>query len=107
MLTRWFDATVQMMGGMARRSLSLEDGRGTSFYEFDDIPSTKVFIEEWYQELNQLELSDEQKQAIVDEANLVFALNIKLFDELEGNPASAVWALARSALKNALGLGRE
>lgn len=95
----------QMMGGMARRSLSLDDERGTSFYTFGEIPQTKPFIEEWYQVLNELELSAEQKQMIVDEANLVFALNIKVFDELEGNPVSAMWALASNALKSALGLG--
>ena len=97
----------QMMGGMARRSLSLGDGLGTRFYEFEDIPSTKAFIDAWYTALNELELSDEQKQAIVDEANLVFSLNIKVFDELEGNPASALWTLATSALKKALGLAED
>ena len=34
-----------------------------------------------------------------------FALNIELFEELEGNPIKAVLALASSALSNALGLG--
>ena len=31
----------QMMGGMARNSLKLDDGKGTKFYEFDDIANTK------------------------------------------------------------------
>ena len=38
----------QMMGGMARRSMGLEEAKGTAFYEFDDIKATKPFIEEWY-----------------------------------------------------------
>lgn len=62
----------QMMGGMAQRSLQLDSGKGTAFYEFNDIPQTKPFIETWYSELNKLELTDDQKQAIVDEGNLVF-----------------------------------
>ena len=97
----------QMMGGMARRSLELDSGLGTRFYEFDEIQSAdiKPFIEQWYSELNKLALSDEQKQLIVDEGNLVFALNIELFDELEGNPVKAMWKLASSALSSALGLG--
>ena len=96
-----------MMGGMARRSLNLDAGYGTAFYTFDDIPSSEIkpFIEAWYAELNLLELTDEQKQSIVDEGNLVFALNIELFEELEGNPIKAVLALASSALSTALGLG--
>merc|ERR1719258_1003162 len=36
------------MGGMARNSLKLDDGKGTKFYEFDDIANTKQFIEDWY-----------------------------------------------------------
>ena len=95
----------QMMGGMARRSLKLEPGAGTKFYEFDDIPSTKPFIEQWYRELNKLDLDEAARQAIVDEGNLVFALNIEVFEELEGNPVRALWALAKQGLKSALRLG--
>ena len=96
----------QMMGGMARKSLRLEEGHGTSFYEFDDITDTKAFIESWYGQLNELELTDDQRLAIVDEGNRVFALNIELFEELEGNPAKAVLALALTSFKSALGLGQ-
>ena len=74
----------QMMGGMARRSLDLDASLGTKLYEFDDIPAKdiKPFIEEWYAQLNKLELSDEQKERIVDEGNEVFRLNIEVFEEL-------------------------
>lgn len=93
----------QMMGGMASRSLNLENGDGTAFYAFEEIPSTKDFITEWYQSLNNLDLTDEQKQEIVDEANLVFALNIELLKELEGSPLKAMLTLAISSLKEKLG----
>lgn len=83
----------QMMGGMARRSLGLPEGEGTRFYAFADIPAPADFIEGWYARLNELELSEAQKQRIVDEGNLVFALNIEIFDELEGSAAQGVWAL--------------
>jgi len=95
----------QMMGGMARRSLSLSQGEGTAFYEFVDIPASKPFIDDWYRKLNSLELSDAQKDAVVDEGNFVFALNIGVFEELEGNPGLALWTLARDAFRRALGLG--
>lgn len=95
----------QMMAGMARKSLDLDESKGTAFYEFEDIPSSKTFIESWYCQLNQLELSEEQKQEIVDEGNLVFALNIEIFEELEGSPVKALWSLAVDALKSALRLG--
>jgi heme oxygenase len=92
----------QMMGGMARTSLNLDDSLGTKFYEFDDIDNNKQFIEEWYTKLNQLDLTDEEKRDIVDEANLVFALNIKLFNELstrKRDAISAVWRLVMDAAK--------
>lgn len=92
----------QMMGGMASRSLSLENGDGTAFYTFDDIPSAKNFITEWYQRLNALELTEEQKTEIVDEANLVFDLNIGLLQELEGSPIKAMLTLAINSLKKKL-----
>ena len=80
---------------MARSSLKLDPGAGTSFYEFEDIPSAKPFIEQWYARLNALGLSAESQAAIVDEANLVFALNIKIFDELQGRKRDALRAAAK------------
>jgi heme oxygenase (biliverdin-producing, ferredoxin) len=93
-----------MMGGMAVRSLGLADGKGVQFYKFDQIPSTKDYITEWYQVLNNLQLTETEKQAIVDEANYVFALNIAIFEELEGSPFKAMWTLAINTLKLKLGL---
>lgn len=84
----------QMMGSMATKTLNLEGGQGIAFYRFEDIPNTKDFITKWYSELNSLPLTAAQKQEIVDEANYVFTLNIELFDELEGSPVDAVFALA-------------
>lgn len=93
----------QMMGGMATRSLKLEEGKGVAFYTFDDIPDAKEFIEEWYTKLNALDLPQATKEAIVDEGNAVFALNIDIFSELEGNAFQSVFALALDALKDKLG----
>merc|ERR1719253_1833065 len=68
----------QMMGGMATKSLDLREGVGVSFYQFDGIDNTGDFITSWYSKLNALDLTDEEKRAIVDEANHVFALNIEI-----------------------------
>lgn len=94
----------QMMGGMATRSLNLEPGQGIKFYEFDGISNNKVFIEDWYRDLNALDFTEEQKQAIVDEANLVFTLNIGIFEELDGSPFKAMFAIFISTLKSKLGM---
>jgi heme oxygenase len=94
----------QMMGGMAIRSLGLESKQGVAFYNFDDISSTYDFITAWYQRLNELDLTDEQRQAIVDEANLVFDLNIGILEELDGSPLRAMFLLTVNTLKLKLGL---
>ena len=83
----------QMMGGMASKSLNLEDGRGTAFYTFESIDNAQDFIAMWYRTLNSLDLTKEEKNAIVDEANLVFDLNIQILEEIEGDAFSAVMTL--------------
>jgi heme oxygenase len=94
----------QMMSGMAQRSLDLEKDKGVDFYNFKDITSVKDFITDWYTRLNALDLDEDQKQTIVDEANYVFDLNIGILEELDGNPLKAVWSLAINTLQVKLGL---
>jgi len=94
----------QMMGGMAVKSLGLQEGAGTAFYVFKDIKNTKAFIQKWYSTLNDLDLSEEHKKSIVDEANIVFRLNIDVFEELGGSPVAAVWQMFVSSLQEKLGL---
>ena len=85
----------QMMGSMASRSMDLPtDGSGVAFYTFEGVPSTKDFITEWYTTLNALGVTEAQQQSIVDEANLVFQLNIGILEELEGSPWAALWSMA-------------
>ena len=92
----------QMMGGMATKSLKLEKNQGIAFYNFESIPNTRAFINEWYGTLNALEFSETQRQELVDEANLVFRLNIGIFNELEGNPLSTAIRLLLEAVKDKL-----
>ena len=94
----------QMMGGMATRSLSLDAGQGIAFYTFDDIPKANEFITEWYALLNSLDLTEEQKEEIVDEANLVFDLNIGILEDLEGSAVGAFWALLKNTFKEKMGM---
>ena len=95
----------QMMSGMALKTLgdAVGDGAGgLAFYEFDAIPDSKAFITEWYTALNALDLSEEQRERIVDEANVVFRLNIEVFNELEGSAIGSALRLALSTLKEKL-----
>jgi heme oxygenase len=89
----------QMMGNMATRSMKLPDGKGVAFYKFDSISNTNEFITNWYTLLNSLELTEKQKSDIVDEANLVFDLNIGILNELDGSPLKALWMMTISSIK--------
>jgi heme oxygenase len=53
------------MAGMATHSLDLENGKGAAFYNFEEIPNAKDFIPNWYQKLNELDLSAQQKQELL------------------------------------------
>jgi heme oxygenase (biliverdin-producing, ferredoxin) len=99
----------QMMSGMAQRSLDLDadKGGGVDFYKFHDIDSVKDFITNWYTRLNALDLTDEQKARIVEEANLVFDLNIGILEELEGNPLQALWTLVVNTFQVKIGWKKE
>jgi len=94
----------QMISGMAAKSLSLEQGAGTAFYDFKDISDTKAFIQTWYRALNDMELTDAQKEEIVVEANVVFRLNIEIFEELDGSALKAAWQLFKATMREKLGL---
>lgn len=95
----------QMMGGMASKSLELtEENGGVSFYKFDNIPDTTDYITAWYTRLNQLDLTQEQKENIIDEANYVFDLNIGILQELDGNPLTAIWTLLLNTLRQNLNI---
>lgn len=97
----------QMMGGMATRTLNLKNGEGIAFYKFNQITDVKEFINEFYIDLNKLGLEDHVRQAIVDEANLVFTYNIEIFEELEGSAITSMFRLLKSTLKSKLGLDAE
>merc|ERR1719420_2023710 len=93
----------QMMGGMATKSLNLMEGKGIDFYSFDEIGDPKDFSTVWYTRLNELNLSEEEKSAIVEEANLVFALNIEILEELDGSAVRTMLSLVWNSFKERIG----
>lgn len=94
----------QMMGGMASKSLELTDDNGVAFYKFDNITDTTDYITSWYTRLNQLNLTQEQKENIIEEANYVFDLNIGILQELDGSPLKAIWTLFLNTLRQKLNI---
>eukprot|EP00529_Nitzschia_sp_RCC80_P003789 CAMPEP_0113461420 /NCGR_PEP_ID=MMETSP0014_2-20120614/11534_1 /TAXON_ID=2857 /ORGANISM="Nitzschia sp." /LENGTH=1045 /DNA_ID=CAMNT_0000353185 /DNA_START=157 /DNA_END=3294 /DNA_ORIENTATION=- /assembly_acc=CAM_ASM_000159 len=92
----------KILARVARRALRLDKsengraGEGLRFYDFDKIQSFKKFKDLYRQSLNDLALDQEQVQAIVQEANVAFLLNMRLFEELDvlgGVPGASVRSL--------------
>jgi heme oxygenase len=80
----------QILKKIAQRGMNLADGEGTAFYEFKEIPDEKAFKAHYRKALDELPVDEATADRIVDEANATFAMNMKLFQELEGNLIKAI-----------------
>ncbi len=88
----------QILKGIAQTGMNLNDGEGTAFYEFEDISDEKAFKAKYRQALDELAIDDATAQRIVDEANAAFGMNMKMFQELEGNLIKAIGLMVYNAL---------
>ena len=79
----------QILKNIAQKAMNL-DGEGTAFYEFETIDDEKAFKTEYRQSLNDLPVDQETADRIVQEANDAFGMNMKMFQELEGNLIMAI-----------------
>ncbi|WP_238654254.1 biliverdin-producing heme oxygenase [Rothia uropygialis] len=55
---------------------------GLSMYRFEDLPKPKIFKDQYRTLLDEAPMSEEQRQAFLDEAVLGFDLNARVFDDL-------------------------
>ncbi|HBL13940.1 MAG TPA: heme oxygenase [Cyanobacteria bacterium UBA11162] len=88
----------QILKKIAERAMNLSDGQGTAFYEFKDIPDEKAFKGDYRQALNELPVDEVTASRIVDEANAAFGMNMKMFQELEGNLIKAIGVMLFNTL---------
>jgi heme oxygenase len=87
----------QILKKIAQQAMNLEEG-GTAFYEFETITDEKAFKNKYRQAMNDLPVDLETAQQIVDEANAAFGMNMKLFQELEGNLIKAIGMMLFNSL---------
>jgi heme oxygenase len=73
----------KVLARVARRALNLGKKDGLAFYDFENIPSAKVFKDKYRKALDTLNLTANQVQELVQEANVAFLLNMRLFEELD------------------------
>lgn len=88
----------QILKKIAVTAMNLEDGQGTAFYEFEQIPDEKVFKTHYRAAMDALPVNQETADAIVAEANAAFGMNMKMFDELEGNLIKAIGTMLFNSL---------
>jgi heme oxygenase len=80
----------QILRKIAQNAMNLSDEEGLAFYSFKQIPDEKAFKTMYRQQLNEVAVDDAMDDRIVDEANDAFGLNMKMFQELEGNLIKAI-----------------
>lgn len=88
----------QILKGIAQRAMNLSDGEGTAFYEFETISDEKGFKAQYRQALDEAPVDQATAEAIVNEANDAFGLNMKMFKELEGNLIKAIGQMLFNSL---------
>ncbi|MDB9318981.1 MULTISPECIES: heme oxygenase (biliverdin-producing) [Cyanophyceae] len=88
----------QILKNIAVTAMNLSEGQGTAFYEFADITDEKAFKAKYRQTLDELPLDDTTGDRIVDEANDAFGMNMKMFQELEGNLIKSIGVMLFNSL---------
>lgn len=92
----------QILKTIAQRAMNLAGSDGVAFYEFPTIADEKAFKETYRASLGEAPVDAATAEAIVQEANDAFGLNMELFQELEGNLVKAIGMM----LFNSLTAGR-
>ncbi len=80
----------QILKNIAQKAMNLGEHDGLRFYEFDAIPDEKAFKIGYRATLDALPIDQATADRIVAEANHAFHLNMKMFQELEGNLIAAI-----------------
>ena len=89
----------QILKGIAEKALQPTGGQGLSFYEFPRIEDSKVWKTNYREVLDTLKLDDYMKDALIEEANYAFKLNMDLFDEVEGSATKSLWKILLGFIK--------
>jgi heme oxygenase (biliverdin-producing, ferredoxin) len=92
----------QILKNIAKKAMKLEGSNGTAFYDFDGIKNHGAFKKNYREALDTLPVDESTANKIVDEANHAFHLNMKMFDELNGNWLIALWRLTWNSLMSRL-----
>tara|TARA_B100001540_G_C15792767_1_gene636259 strand:- start:1256 stop:1945 length:690 start_codon:yes stop_codon:yes gene_type:complete len=88
----------QILKRIAKNALNLKD-KGLAFYDFPEISNKREFKNSYRKVLDNLPVDQSQASAIIKESNLVFRLNMHMFDEIEGDVKSPLLKIVYNFLK--------
>ena len=92
----------QILKGIAEKAMDLKEGEGLPFYEFEGITDKKGFKTSYRTALDTLPINQSQANAIINEANYAFRLNMYMFDELQGNGFMSFFKVILGIIKGKL-----
>ncbi|XP_041812375.1 heme oxygenase 1a [Chelmon rostratus] len=73
----------QMLRRITQKALNLSSNEGLSFFAFPGVSSPNLFKRLYRSRMNSIELTEEKRAAVLEEAVDAFELNIKVFDDLQ------------------------
>ncbi|XP_017285944.1 heme oxygenase [Kryptolebias marmoratus] len=73
----------QVLGRIAQKSMGLKSGEGLNFFAFPGVSSPNLFKQLYRSRMNSVELTEEEKNGVLEEAVRAFEFNIQVFDDLQ------------------------
>ncbi|XP_032393321.1 heme oxygenase [Etheostoma spectabile] len=73
----------QVLGRIAQKSMGLKGSEGLSFFAFPGVSSPNLFKQLYRSRMNSVELTEEERNGVLEEAVRAFELNIQVFDGLQ------------------------
>ncbi|XP_073324405.1 heme oxygenase-like [Pagrus major] len=73
----------QVLGRIAQKSMGLKSSEGLSFFAFPGVTSPNLFKQLYRSRMNSVELTEEERNGVLEEAVRAFEFNIQVFDGLQ------------------------
>ncbi|XP_061829284.1 heme oxygenase 1a [Nerophis lumbriciformis] len=73
----------QVLGKITQKSLGLSGKKGLSFFSFPGVSSPNRFKQLYRSRMNNMDLSQEEREAVLEEAVAAFDFNTQVFDDLQ------------------------
>ncbi|KAG9264339.1 heme oxygenase 1 [Astyanax mexicanus] len=73
----------QVLGKITQKTMGLSGNEGVAFFSFPEVSSAHRFKQMYRSRMNSIELSEEERKKVLDEAVKAFEFNIEVFDDLQ------------------------